>query len=178
MKNNRRKEYLINKPLQFKMILFLSLMVLGVILVAHGLSLGFSEMFISRSSAAAGHSINLGFNLDNFFEILWMPLLISMILGLIFVLIFGLLYSHRIAGPLYNLKGSLMSVQYGDLSVTMRIRRHDELHDMETAFNQMTDSLHEKVSKIKSACARLPVKDKRVLEQIINEEFKLRYEQD
>lgn len=173
MKNNRRKLYLVNKPFQFKLLLLLSLMVTGIILVSHGLSLGFSEIFISKSYAAAGQVLPSQFSLSHFLEVLWIPILTTVIFILIFVLIFGLVYSHRIAGPLFNLKNVMARVSYGDLSTPMRIRHNDELHDIEDAFNQMQDGLNKKLFLIKEACNKLPDKDKRYIDQVINQEFKL-----
>ncbi len=72
------------------------------------------------------------------------------------MLIFGLLYSHKIAGPIFNLKRVLHKIGNGDLTVTMKLRASDEFHDVEDAFNQMANGLNQRLMTIQKAIAELP----------------------
>lgn len=174
MKQNRRHQYLVNKPLQTKMIVYICLLLLGVLLVAHGLAMGFAELISSRHAGTMLAGTSWQFDFKSVLEGLWLPILIALILGVIFVLIFGLLYSHRIAGPLFNLKRMLKTVENGDLNITMHIRQHDELHDMEYAFNQMVESLNTRLKIIKALGAQMSAQDKTLLEKALQENFNLK----
>lgn len=174
MNKNRRSQYVINKPFQYKMIIYLCLLVIGVILIAHGLALGFSEIMSSRSESALQSSY-FQFRISALLEAMWLPVLSSLILGVIFVLVFGLVYSHRIAGPLFNLKNAMTGVELGDLSITMHIRSTDELHDIEKAFNKMVDGLNDRLTRVKTVVNELPPEHKKKMDKVIKEQFSMRY---
>jgi len=62
---------------------------------------------------------------------LLLPVLaVSVALTTAFTLALGLLYSHRIAGPIYNLKRVLRDVRRGNLDRKVRFRKKDEFHDL------------------------------------------------
>ncbi len=174
MEKNRRRQYLINKPLQTKMIVYICLLVLGVLLIAHGLAMGFAELMSSHHAKTMLQGTSWHLQLKSVLEGLWLPILIALILGVIFVLVFGLLYSHRIAGPLFNLKRMLKTVENGELNISMHIRQHDELHDMERAFNQMVEGLNTRLKLIKNAGAQMSAEDKKLLERVLKENFSLK----
>ena len=55
---------------------------------------------------------------------------VSVLLTTVFTLALGLVYSHRIAGPIYNLKKALREVRRGNLQRRVRFRTKDEFHDL------------------------------------------------
>lgn len=57
------------------------------------------------------------------------------------IFIISLLFSHRIAGPLYKLKNTFIEVQKGDLNKRISPRKKDEFKDVTNAFNNMMDEL-------------------------------------
>ena len=61
--------------------------------------------------------------------------------------VFGLtlFFSHFIAGPLYRFEKTLEQMREGDLSVIVRLRKHDELKDTAECFNQALTSLRGKI---------------------------------
>jgi methyl-accepting chemotaxis protein len=50
-------------------------------------------------------------------------------------------YSHRVVGPLVNLRRCLRLLAEGDLAVRASFRRNDELHELAEAFNDMAETL-------------------------------------
>ncbi len=60
---------------------------------------------------------------------------------LIFIL--GLLFSHRIAGPVYRINKTLRDISKGNLSLKIRLREGDELVDLADAINNLTASFNE-----------------------------------
>jgi methyl-accepting chemotaxis protein len=169
---NRRRQYMINKPFQHKIIIYLALLVVSTILIAHGFAIGYAKLMeITKAPEQISRAAGSGLQAAGSWDALWLPILITILLGIIFVLIFGLLYSHRIAGPLFNLKRLMLRVGGGDLSTVMHIRSGDEFHDVQDTFNQMILGLNQKMEAVKDGLRFLPDKDKRKLERLLNEHF-------
>jgi nitrogen fixation/metabolism regulation signal transduction histidine kinase len=64
-------------------------------------------------------------------------------LALMVVLIglLGIYFTHKVAGPIYKMKGLLAKVGKGNLHVEARLRKGDELQDFFDAFTQMVAGL-------------------------------------
>ncbi|MEW6516088.1 MAG: HAMP domain-containing protein [candidate division FCPU426 bacterium] len=171
MQPQRRRQYLINKPFQLKIMLYLSLLVAGVVGFAHILATTYAKL-VTKAVSAASVSKPVAASLPTgFMEGLWLPVLAAILVGIVFVMIAGLLYSHKIAGPLFNLKRVMQRVQNGDLSTLMRIRSGDELHDVEAAFNFMVVGLNQRLINLRQAILDLPEKDSRHLLRLFHEHF-------
>lgn len=72
----------------------------------------------------------------NLFRIVLPALAISTSLSAIFSLAFALFYSHRIAGPLFNLKRVIRLVRSGKIPDEVRIRQGDEFKDLADELNR------------------------------------------
>ena len=59
-----------------------------------------------------------------------MKLLIVLSLGILFVCIISLIYSHRIAGPIYRLKKAIEAMQNGKEIGHIKLRPGDEFQDL------------------------------------------------
>ena len=59
--------------------------------------------------------------------------------GLVFVLMMGLgiLYSHRIAGPLHNLDDKMKRIASGEDPSPLNFRRRDQFRELAESFNAM-----------------------------------------
>jgi hypothetical protein len=53
----------------------------------------------------------------------------------------GIYFTHKVAGPIYKMKGLLAKVGKGNLHVEARLRKGDELQDFFDAFTQMVAGL-------------------------------------
>lgn len=69
-------------------------------------------------------------------SILWATLGSSLI-----ALLLGLLFASRVTGPLAGLNAAARRVAAGDLSTLVEIRSNDEIAELSTSFNTMTDEL-------------------------------------
>lgn len=67
-------------------------------------------------------------------------------LALMVVLIglFGIYFTHKVAGPVFKMKRLLKQVGEGDLTVEARLRKGDELQEFFEAFGSMVESLRER----------------------------------
>lgn len=76
--------------------------------------------------------------------------LIPKVIGLILLIfIGGILISHRIAGPMYRFEKSAAAIRNGDLRVNFNIRKTDEMKDIAKDLEEMVESLHNDIEKIK-----------------------------
>ncbi len=58
--------------------------------------------------------------------------------------------SHKISGPLYQIEKVINSVSQGNLKLQVSLREGDQLKSVETKFNNMINSLNDRIRKIKN----------------------------
>ena len=62
---------------------------------------------------------------------------------------------HRVVGPLVRLERIVRSISEGDLSVPVKIRRHDELQEFPQVLSHMVGTLTHRIHRIREAHAGL-----------------------
>jgi HAMP domain-containing protein len=70
-----------------------------------------------------------------------LPLLFGSVAFVIFGAIFGLIFSHQIAGPVYHLIKIMKAVKEGDLQARVQFRPQDEFSELGAEFNSMMDKI-------------------------------------
>jgi len=68
---------------------------------------------------------------------------------LIFIL--GLLFSHKIAGPVYRIERTLAEISRGNLALRIKLRQGDELSGLAEIINNMTENLGNAIAINKKA---------------------------
>ncbi len=173
MEQHKRRQFWVEKGFQNRVIWHFVLVVIGSIFFSQIITVGFiklKEIFNPASQELIYFSNTVEtLAFSRVAEILWLPMLVSTLLGILLVLIFGLFYSHRIAGPLFNLKRMMRRVGEGDLKAAMKIRKNDEFHDVEEVFNQMVESLHHRMRDLKTAMRELTGPGKKKMEKVLKE---------
>ena len=76
------------------------------------------------------------------------------VVGMLFVA-HSVRVTHRLLGPLYRFTQTMRQMARGDLSMRVRIRRHDFLHEEARVFNEMLEALRERVEGIDHEADRL-----------------------
>lgn len=66
-----------------------------------------------------------------------------------------LIFSHRIAGPLYRLEKSAETIGTGNLSLRVRLRSQDQLQDLAQAMDEMAGDLRGRIQAMKEQIDRL-----------------------
>lgn len=61
------------------------------------------------------------------------------------VFILALLFSHRIAGPVYRIEKTLEDISKGNLGMKIRLREGDELVDLADMINNLTENFNKTV---------------------------------
>lgn len=71
-------------------------------------------------------------------------LLLIMLVLIFIVIVYGLRFSHRIAGPVYALNRNMSYVKQGRLSQDLHLRDHDEFQSLAASFNTMLKTLRDR----------------------------------
>ncbi len=61
------------------------------------------------------------------------------------VILITVLYSHRVVGPLVNIKRVVKAVTGGDLTAAARLRRNDAIKPMADSLNALIETYHKRV---------------------------------
>ncbi len=142
----KRKTLYIKKSFQFNFILKFCLILLAGILISTAL------IFILSQGTLTSSFENSKLVIKNTNQaILPIVLLTNLItLGIITIaaILVTLFISHRIAGPLFRFEADLRKISEGDLKVKISLRKKDQFFDMADAINQMTGSMHKRVTHI------------------------------
>ena len=153
MASERRRKKYINPPFQNQFILqFAALILLGCIAFA------FSLYFYSQQTVTTAF-IHSKLRVMNTAEFLFPALILTTLAVTAMVSFFSgfrlLLFSHRIAGPLYRLEKSAEAIGRGDLALQIRLRTGDELQEFARAMDGMVRDLRSRAIQIQKQNERL-----------------------
>ncbi len=143
--NKRRiRNFLINPGYQLRLILWLTLV--SVLLLAMNAWIfyrSFNENYaiLLELAPMAGDTKN---QLAAEMTMILFKLGTVSFLFLLVVSLLGIVFSHRVAGPLYKFKKVFREIQAGDPELRIHLRRDDEFRDVAEAFNEMMDSIAKK----------------------------------
>lgn len=170
----RRRQFWINKKFQRRMIGHFILVTISSIILSHVITLGFLKIRELFGVAPADmiylqNALTETVAFGKTIEMLWLPLLSSSLIGSLVILLFGLFYSHRLAGPLFNLKRTMSKVARGKWDVSVGIRKNDEFHDVKESLNGLVTSLQERMSKLDEVLKNVPEKQRSQIKQIFQE---------
>lgn len=93
-------------------------------------------------------------------------LLPKVIILAVLIFLAGIIISHKIAGPMYRFERSAEAIRDGDLSVSFKIRKNDEMKETASILEEMVDSLQTDFAKIKAADHMLDDKINAIASQI------------
>ncbi len=149
----KRNRYFIKKKFQAGVILKFSLIVLAGILVSTILLFSLSQD--SLTSCYAHSRLEIKSTGQAILPAVLVTNLVTLGLICLFSMAVMLFISHKIAGPLFRFEKGIKEVAQGDLRVKVNLRKKDQLSDISTALNQMTSSIHEKISHIDARLSQI-----------------------
>jgi methyl-accepting chemotaxis protein len=146
----KRKTYFIDKKFQVKMITTVVGLILGAILLSGILSYSFA-MYLERQSdvqfyGTSDGSINDMIAISSMFivkPVVTRALIAGGLLSVIISTVFMLMYSHKLAGPVYRLEKHLEGMTEGDYSKELKFREKDEFTHLADVVNRLQDKLKE-----------------------------------
>ena len=137
----RRRQYIIKKGLQFRYIGLVFGLALLASLVTGWTVFATGWHFLGEKLASVYPQGRLVYVLNATNLALIRNLLL--ISPLVFIL--ALLFSHRIAGPVYRIGKTLEEISKGNLSLRIRLREGDELVDLADMINNLTENLNKTI---------------------------------
>jgi methyl-accepting chemotaxis protein len=90
-----------------------------------------------------------GDNVPTALDVLLPGLIVSGVVMISFAFILGVFMTHRIAGAIYRIQKDSMAVGDGDLSLHIRLREKDELHDVADDINNMIVKIRKRICLIR-----------------------------
>ena len=99
------------------------------------------------------------------------------------VVTIGIIYTHRIAGPLYRIRIFAKTVADGDMTSTLKFRKNDAIHPLADKLNNLVgnyrhriNSLEINLKKMKGEIEQLKSSEKSELDSIQEIDRKIRHE--
>ena len=172
MKQYKRKQYVVNKKLQYGIISrFLVSVLIAIVIFSAGVvlyywissSVGdnlFKEFIVIHKQIEtekvvtneAGEEVTETVYSSEVLppvkriNIVLPPILINNLLILVLIVIFGIFSSHKIAGPAYRMIADIQQVLDGNTSVRVQLRQKDSLKDLAERVNDLIEAF-EKAQK-------------------------------
>lgn len=133
--SERRTRLVVNRPLQSRIVLSVSWPFV-VSLVVCAAAVGWFCIDLTEEVMEA--DVDLPSLVPFFFTVMAL-----MVVSAAFLLFHLYRFSHRIAGPMVNIKRSLQAVQDGRLGTRIKLRKHDLLMDAADHINEFLDWLEQ-----------------------------------
>jgi len=148
--NAQRKNYMIDPAFQLRF----AMRFCAIVLTA-SLAIAFAMLFVLKGSttvAIENTKVIVKPTIDVIFPHLALTLLIAMIFSSLAVVVIAVLFSHKISGPIYRLKSEINFVKEGDLTRNFKIRDGDQLQDLATSLEGMSEALRQKHLELGGQC--------------------------
>lgn len=115
-----------------------------------------------------GHALRIektmSFFMGNF---IFIAVIVGIVMAIVGILAF-LFFSHRIAGPLYNLRQSLERIAEGDLTSRVHFRKKDSLRETAEILNRFTEKMDRQIGQIKKETRHASAQDPAKLKETLN----------
>lgn len=131
---NRRKQLIVNRPMQGRMILNMAVLP-SLALVGIAVSTGLYCNNLMQEAIA------LDSELPNMMPLFWLVIGFELVAA-VFLLVNSLKISHTVAGPAYRICKSLERIRNGDLAFTVQLRKGDHLTEVRDQLNLLLDWLN------------------------------------
>jgi len=152
----KRRCYFINKELQGKYILSYFLVIfIGTMVLIAGLWIFTGD---SMSIVYDNYNLKLGSTPSIMSQKLLFVFWGYMVLGGIVIVIWSMLLTHRIAGPLFKIERYVETLRKGKLNGRIYLRKNDEGTELADSLNEFTQTLADDIAAI--GCLSLEIKDK------------------
>ena len=154
-----RRRYLIDPKRQLRTaVLTTSLVAILLLLV----NLGFAFLRSSQTSFLAAVAPQLTPVIERQDDIYWLIMLVMSVLLVVSVSLKTIVETHHTAGAVFAVSQRLERVTEGDLRVVLKLRRGDNLQNLEKPFNNMVSSLRSRALAEATVLDELAVKAERI----------------
>ena len=169
-KENRRRNYFIDRSFQSKFIIKFCLIVIAASLVTGALTYYFNTG--TTTVAFENLKVVVKSTADFILPTIFFIIIIVTVLVGIAAIIVTLFTSHKIAGPLYRLKAELEKMKSGNFSSPIYVRTGDQLQKIVSEFDGMRTGLKNSFSTLKENWDSLKADLQKLKGEIKDEEGK------
>ena len=153
---NRRKNYVIERNFQTRFILRFILVIVGATLLSTGALLGVFYFKFQFGGAELNNLIIMitpegTSDVSSLFKIVLIPILAANLLILCIIVPYSLVYSHKVAGPVYRFEKSLDLILEGRLDFMIKLRKKDEFKNIAEKMNSLIDYMRRNIEEVRSS---------------------------
>lgn len=141
-----RKQFIVKKEMQFKLIFTVVLLFLLIFVISSCNIYLLMNYFITQLQK---RSPEITSAISQIFVMFKWRLLLIIGVNIVIVVLIGILFTHQIAGPAYNIERVLTKMSDGDLSLRVKLRKNDQLSNLEEVLNLFLEKHRERLRKIK-----------------------------
>ncbi|MFH1222815.1 MAG: hypothetical protein V1647_00555 [Pseudomonadota bacterium] len=134
----KRRIYLINRDFQTRFVLYTAAIALVTIAIFYGMVYFFFDELVligQQSGFPAGH-VYFKFIADNKYDMMNVFFPIASVTVFIIIIFSGVLFSHKIAGPIYRMNTYLRSISIDTLTAPLSFRKNDFFQELARSYNK------------------------------------------
>lgn len=147
-KNQRKlKNLIINPKFQLKYIFWISFSGLSLIILQSFIFYRYTKENYTFLVEMVDMTEQAKLQLDSELNQIIITLIILSFSFLGILTIFGLFFSHKVAGPLYKFNLVMNKIRNGDDSLRVHLRPGDEFHEIADSFNKLMDNINANYEK-------------------------------
>jgi signal transduction histidine kinase len=138
-----RRKYLLRGSIQSRLIFRTALLLLIAIIISA------SIFYILASRDLENEYYKAHMTLKNTMDLLLPWLLGANFVAIILAILYGILPSHKVAGPIFHLERELLSIEKGRFPSSIKVRKSDDLGDFADKMNTAMNSVKNRVSIVR-----------------------------
>ena len=140
---NRRSSYFIDKRFQSR---YVGIGIMLILLIACFALL--LMLYSNDKTKTSDPSMEIA---NSFFSVI-LPLLVVVVIVVFLTVIYGIRFSHRVAGPIYAFNRHLNWIKEGIYHRDLRLREKDEFKNLARVFNVTQSALRQRVEQTIDVC--------------------------
>lgn len=149
----KRRQFLVKRDFQSRFIFQFCILVFVSALISTGMILYFSRG--SLTSMFSQSRLMVTDTARYLLPTVVYANLVTIVIIAVAVMLVTLFISHKVAGPLFHFEKDVKAIADGDLTLTIRLRKKDQLRELAQNINQMTSCLNRKVREIQTELEKI-----------------------
>jgi len=165
-KKYKRRQFIVDPAFQYRLIrrimglaLLMIAMSIAFLVVVYAMYGDIQFQLAQPDPFASGNGTGSLVVQKSLLGLLWPILAICLGIAVLVTLVFGVLVSHRMAGPVFRIRRVLGEMQEGNLQGDIHLRRKDDFKSLAESINEMKRNWRETVKALRSVQRQLEAVD-------------------
>lgn len=162
----KRRQYIVDPDFQYRLIRKIAVlagliivMSLSFLVLVHYLYGDIQLELIQPDPFESSDGISTFYEQKTLLGLLWPVLGICLIVTLVATFLFGIVISHRMAGPVFRMRGILAEMGEGDLRGEGRLRRKDDFKSLAEEINVLKKKWRSSIEELRNLCKQMDSED-------------------